>query len=34
MLQGIFLVTSVAVIFANLVADLAITYLDPRIRVS
>jgi peptide/nickel transport system permease protein len=33
MLQGIFLVTSVAVIFANLVADLAITYLDPRIRV-
>ncbi len=34
MLQGIFLVTSTAVILANLVADLVLTYLDPRVRVS
>jgi peptide/nickel transport system permease protein len=34
MLQGIFLLTSAAVIAANLVADLLLTYLDPRIRVS
>jgi peptide/nickel transport system permease protein len=34
MLQGIFLVTSFAVIFANLIADLTVTYLDPRVRVS
>jgi peptide/nickel transport system permease protein len=34
MLQGIFLLTSAAVILANLVADLFLTYLDPRIRVS
>jgi peptide/nickel transport system permease protein len=34
MLQGIFLVTSAAVIVANLLADLALTYLDPRVRVS
>jgi ABC-type dipeptide/oligopeptide/nickel transport system permease component len=34
MLQGIFLVTSFAVILANLIADLTVTYLDPRVRVS
>jgi peptide/nickel transport system permease protein len=34
MLQGIFLVTSAAVIFANLIADFVLTYLDPRVRVS
>lgn len=34
MLQGIFLVTSATVIVANLMADLALTYLDPRVRVS
>jgi peptide/nickel transport system permease protein len=34
MLQGIFLFSSAAVIFANLVADLVIVYLDPRVRVS
>jgi peptide/nickel transport system permease protein len=34
MLQGIFLLTSAAVIVANLIADLTLTYLDPRIRVS
>jgi peptide/nickel transport system permease protein len=34
MLQGIFLLTSAAVIVANLAADLILTYLDPRIRVS
>ena len=32
MLQGLFLVFSAAVIFANLVADLAYAYLDPRVR--
>ena len=32
LLQGVFLVTSAAVIFANLVADLAYIYLDPRVR--
>jgi peptide/nickel transport system permease protein len=34
MLQGIFLVSSAAVILANLAADILITYLDPRVRVS
>ncbi|MFO7572364.1 MAG: ABC transporter permease [Gaiellaceae bacterium] len=34
MLQGLFLVFSVAVIFFNLVADLLYAYLDPRVRVS
>lgn len=33
-LQGIFLFTSFAVILANLLADIALTYLDPRVRVS
>jgi peptide/nickel transport system permease protein len=33
MLQGIFLLSSAAVILANLFADLVLTYLDPRIRV-
>ena len=32
MLQGLFLVFSAAVIFFNLVADLAYAYLDPRVR--
>ena len=32
MLQGIFLVTSAAVIIANLVADLLYSRLDPRVR--
>ena len=32
MLQGIFLVTSAMVIFANLVADLLYSRLDPRVR--
>jgi peptide/nickel transport system permease protein len=32
MLQGIFLLTSAAVIIANLIADLTLTYLDPRVR--
>jgi peptide/nickel transport system permease protein len=34
MLQGIFLLSSAAVIVANLLADIALTYLDPRVRVS
>jgi peptide/nickel transport system permease protein len=34
MLQGIFLLSSAAVILANLAADILITYLDPRVRVS
>jgi peptide/nickel transport system permease protein len=34
LLQGIFLLTSAAVIVANLIADLVLTYLDPRVRVS
>ncbi len=32
LLQGVFLFTSAAVIIANLIADLAYTYLDPRVR--
>ena len=32
MLQGVFLISSIAVIVANLVADLAYGQLDPRIR--
>jgi peptide/nickel transport system permease protein len=32
MLQGLFLVFSVSVIFFNLLADLAYAYLDPRVR--
>jgi peptide/nickel transport system permease protein len=32
LLQGVFLVTSAAVIIANLFADLAYVYLDPRVR--
>ena len=31
-MQAVFLVASFAVILANLVADLAYTYLDPRVR--
>jgi ABC-type dipeptide/oligopeptide/nickel transport system permease component len=34
MLQGIFLISSAAVILANLAADILLTYLDPRVRVS
>jgi peptide/nickel transport system permease protein len=34
MLQGIFLLSSAAVILANLVADILLTYLDPRVRVA
>jgi peptide/nickel transport system permease protein len=34
MLQGIFLLTSAAVIVANLLTDLLYSYLDPRVRVS
>ncbi|GAB1470015.1 ABC transporter permease [Chloroflexota bacterium] len=33
MLQGAFLLISVAVIFANLLADLTYTFLDPRVKV-
>jgi peptide/nickel transport system permease protein len=33
LLQGLFIVFSAAVIFFNLVADLAYAYLDPRVRV-
>jgi peptide/nickel transport system permease protein len=33
-LQGLFLLFSVAVVFANLVADLLNGYLDPRVRVA
>ena len=33
-MQGVFLVASAGVIIANLVADLAYTYLDPRVRTS
>jgi ABC-type dipeptide/oligopeptide/nickel transport system permease component len=32
MLQGLFLVFSAAVIFFNLIADLAYGYLDPRVQ--
>jgi peptide/nickel transport system permease protein len=32
LLEGLFLVFSVAVILANLIADLTYTYLDPRVR--
>jgi len=32
MLQGIFLLTSAAVIVSNLAADLVLMYLDPRVR--
>ena len=32
LLQGLFLVSSAAVIFLNLVADLTYSYLDPRVR--
>jgi peptide/nickel transport system permease protein len=31
-IQGVFLVASVAVVVANLVADMTYGYLDPRIR--
>jgi peptide/nickel transport system permease protein len=34
MLQGIFLLTSAAVILANLLTDILYSYLDPRVRVS
>jgi peptide/nickel transport system permease protein len=33
LLQGLFVVFSAAVIFFNLIADLAYAYLDPRVRV-
>jgi peptide/nickel transport system permease protein len=32
LLQGLFLISSAAVIFLNLVADLTYSYLDPRVR--
>ena len=32
LLQGLFLIFSVSVIVANLVADLLYSYLDPRVR--
>lgn len=32
LLQGLFLLFSTAVIFANLIADIAYSYLDPRVR--
>jgi peptide/nickel transport system permease protein len=32
-LQGVFLLLTIAVVFANLIADLAYGYLDPRVRV-
>ena len=32
LLQGVFLVTSAGVIFANLLANLAYAWLDPRVR--
>jgi len=32
LLQGIFLLITVAVIFANLIADLTYGYLDPRVK--
>jgi peptide/nickel transport system permease protein len=32
-LQGIFLLLSVAVVVANLIADLIYSFLDPRVRV-
>jgi peptide/nickel transport system permease protein len=31
-LQGIFLIASAAVIFANLISDLVYGYFDPRVR--
>jgi ABC-type dipeptide/oligopeptide/nickel transport system permease component len=31
-MQGVFLVASAGVIIANLIADLAYTFLDPRVR--
>ncbi|MEX0832844.1 MAG: ABC transporter permease [Actinomycetota bacterium] len=31
-IQGVFLIASAAVIFANLIADVLYTYLDPRVR--
>jgi peptide/nickel transport system permease protein len=34
LLQGIFLLTSAAVILANLITDLLYTYLDPRVRLA
>ena len=34
MLQGAFLISSAAVIFANFVADLTYGYLDPRVKAS
>ena len=32
LLQGLFLLFSTAVIFANLIADIGYSYLDPRVR--
>jgi peptide/nickel transport system permease protein len=32
-LQCIFLVVAVAMLFANLVADVVYTYIDPRVRI-
>ncbi|HEY3213758.1 MAG TPA: ABC transporter permease subunit, partial [Actinomycetota bacterium] len=32
LLQALFLIFSVAVIAANLIADILYTYLDPRVR--
>ncbi|WP_345322691.1 hypothetical protein [Candidatus Villigracilis proximus] len=32
-MQGAFLLIAVAVIFANLLADLTYSYLDPRVKV-
>jgi len=33
-LQGAFLLLAISVIFANLLADLLYSYLDPRVRVT
>jgi ABC-type dipeptide/oligopeptide/nickel transport system permease component len=32
-MQGIFMTTTFAVVFANLIADFAYGWLDPRIRI-
>ena len=32
MLQGAFLLIAISVIFANLIADLLYSYLDPRVQ--
>jgi peptide/nickel transport system permease protein len=32
LLQGVFLLTAVSVVIANLIADLTYSYLDPRVQ--